>query len=62
MLHIITVGRAHSHNPQNIIIVKEKHEEADNKAHSLVVVSVPEAAGVTRQKETKRKKRRRRIK
>jgi hypothetical protein len=31
------------HNLQGVVIVKEENQEADDKAHGLVVIAVPEA-------------------
>jgi hypothetical protein len=31
------------HNLQDVVIVKEEHQEADDEAHGLVVIAVPEA-------------------
>ncbi len=33
--------RRHAHNLQNVAVVEEEHEEADDEAHGLVIVTVP---------------------
>ena len=44
-------GKGPSHNLQNVVVIQKKHEKADDEAHGLVVVAVPDAAAITREKD-----------
>ncbi len=37
-----TWQKTHVHNLQDVLIIEKKHKEADDKAHRLVIVAMPE--------------------